>query len=59
VILGTDGSREMLAVDNRDRLSTVALIDISAGGWEDAIPQMPIRQFIAQIDAGTFNFTWE
>lgn len=59
VILGTDGSREMLAVDNRDRLSTVVLIDIAAGSWEDAVPQMPIRQFIAQIEASTFNFTWK
>jgi hypothetical protein len=59
VILGTDGSREMLAVDDRDHLSTVVLIDITAGGWEDAVPQMPINQFIAQIEAGTFDFTWK
>lgn len=59
VILGTDRSREMLAVDDRDRLSTVVLIDITAGSWQEAIPQMPIKQFIAQIEAGTFNFTWK
>jgi hypothetical protein len=59
VILGTDGGREMLAVDDRDRLSTVVLIDITAGSWEEAVPQMPIKQFIAQIEAGSFNFTWK
>jgi hypothetical protein len=58
VILGTDGSREMLAVDDRDGRSTVVLVDITAGSWQEAIPQMPIKQFIAQIEAGTFNFTW-
>ena len=49
----------MLAVDDRDRLSTVTLIDITAGSWEEAIPQMPIKQFVAQLEAGTFNFTWK
>jgi hypothetical protein len=59
VIVGTDGSREMLAVDGRDHLSTVVLIDVTAEGWDDAVPQMPIAQFIAQVEAGTFDFTWE
>lgn len=59
MILGTDGSRDMLVVDARDRLSTVMLIDITTGSWADAVPQMPIAQFISQVEAGTFDFTWE
>jgi hypothetical protein len=59
MILGTDGSRIMLVVDVRDRLSTVMLIDITTESWADAVPQMPIAQFIGQVEAGTFEFTWE
>jgi hypothetical protein len=59
VILGTDGSREMLAVDSRGPHATVVLIDITAEGWADAVPQVPVEQFIGQVEGGTFDFTWE
>jgi hypothetical protein len=59
LILGSDGSREMLAVDTRDPLAPVALIDTTSASWSDAIPQMPVEQLVAQIEAGTFEFTWE
>jgi hypothetical protein len=59
-VLGTDGSREMLAVDTRDPAVTgVVLIDITSTGWADAIPQMPLGQFIGQVEAGAFQFTWD
>jgi hypothetical protein len=29
------------------------------GGWANALPQMPVEQFITEVEAGTFNFTWE
>lgn len=57
-ILGTDGSREMLAVDTRDSLATVVLIDITSTSWADALVQLPVGQFISQVEAGTFHFTW-
>jgi hypothetical protein len=57
-ILGTDGSREMLAVDTRNPAATVVLIDITSTGWADAVPQMPVGQFISQVEAGTFDFAW-
>lgn len=59
VILGTDGSSEMLAVDGRDRLAPVVAIGNTTQGWADAVPQMPVEQFIGQVEAGTFDFTWE
>jgi hypothetical protein len=59
MILGTDGSREMLAVDSRDPLAPVTLVDITSDGWANALPQMPVEQFVAEVEAGTFEFTWE
>lgn len=59
VILGTDGSSEMLAVDGRDRVAPVMLISNTTQGWADAVPQMSIGQFIAQIEAGIFEFIWQ
>jgi len=58
MILGGDRSREMLAVDARNNAANIVLIDITAGSWDHAVPQMPIQQFIAEIEAGTFEFTW-
>ena len=59
VILGGDGSREMLAADARSDPAPVVLIDISAEGWQDAVPQAEdVPEFIQRIEAGTFKFTW-
>ncbi|HEX9354468.1 MAG TPA: hypothetical protein VF933_11720 [Streptosporangiaceae bacterium] len=41
VILGSDGSREMLAVDTRSDPAPVVLIDIRAEGWQDADQASP------------------
>jgi hypothetical protein len=41
VIIGTDGSREMLALDGRIQPSPVVLVDIVFSGWDDAIRQAP------------------
>ena len=59
MLLGTDGGREMLVVDSRDPLSPVTLVDITSDGWANALPQMPVEQFITQVEAGTFNLTGE
>lgn len=59
LILGNDGNRAMLALDTRDPLAPVVLIDITSASWADAIPQMPVEQFVAQVEAETFEFTWE
>jgi hypothetical protein len=59
VILGTDGGGEMLAVDGRDRSAPLVLIPMITQGWADALPQMPVEQFIGQVEAGTFDFTWD
>jgi hypothetical protein len=41
VVIGTDGSREMLALDGRSQPSPVVLVDIVFSGWDDAIRQAP------------------
>ena len=41
VIIGTDGSREMLALDGRSEPSPVVLVDVVFSGWGDAIWQAP------------------
>jgi hypothetical protein len=38
---GTDGSREMLALDCRSEPSPVVLVDVVFSGWDDAIWQAP------------------
>ncbi len=57
MILGTNRSREMLVSDSRDPLAPVVLVDITSDGWTNALPQMPVEQFIAEVEAGTFKFT--
>lgn len=41
IIIGSDGSREMLALDGRSDPSPVVLVDVVFSGWEDAIWQAP------------------
>ena len=59
MILGTNGSREMLVADSRDPRAPLVLVDITSDGWANALPQMPVEQFISEVDAGTFSFSWE
>ncbi|MDX6333734.1 MAG: hypothetical protein QOG05_1074 [Streptosporangiaceae bacterium] len=40
-IIGTDGSREMLAIDGRSEPSPVVLVDVAFSRWDDAIWQAP------------------
>lgn len=59
LILGTDGSREILAADIRSETAPVVLIDITGEGWDDALPQVPsLAEFIEQVEAWTFEFRW-
>ncbi|HEY1639993.1 MAG TPA: hypothetical protein VGG35_04850 [Streptosporangiaceae bacterium] len=59
LILGTDGSREILAADIRSTTAPVVLIDITGEGWDDALPQAPsLAEFIGRVEAGTFEFRW-
>jgi len=46
-------------VDSRDPLAPVALVDVASDGWASAVPQLPVGQFISEVEAGTFRFTWE
>jgi hypothetical protein len=41
VIIGTDGSREMVALDGRSDPSPVVLVDVDFSGWDDAMWQAP------------------
>jgi hypothetical protein len=41
VAIGGDGSRELLAFDFRQDPPSLVLIDITAEGWHQAIPQAP------------------
>jgi hypothetical protein len=59
MILGSDAGGEMLVVDGRDPLAPVALVDITSDGRANALPQMPVERFIAEVEAGTFEFTWQ
>lgn len=45
IIIGTDGSREMLALDNRSEPSAVVLVDLVFSGWDGAVEATcPITQ---------------
>jgi hypothetical protein len=58
VILGTDGSRELLAADSRRAPPPVVLLDITSTSWHDALPQADtVAQFVEQIENGTFDFS--
>jgi hypothetical protein len=60
VILGTDGSREQLAVDARLDDPPVVLADITSQDWGDAIRQADsVAQFIAQVEDGSFTFLFQ
>jgi hypothetical protein len=41
VLIGTDGGREMLALDCRSEPSPVVLVDVVFSGWDHAIWQAP------------------
>ncbi|MGX1267286.1 SMI1/KNR4 family protein [Streptomyces phaeoluteigriseus] len=41
VVIGGDGSREMLTYDFRQDLPSLVMLDVSAEGWSSAIHQAP------------------
>jgi hypothetical protein len=58
LLLASDGSNELIAVDTRDPLMPVVHLGTASGGWEHATPQgYGIAEFIAQVEAGTFEFS--
>lgn len=59
-IIGGDSSREQLVLDLRSDPAPVLLVDITSGGWENAVQQAnDVRQLIERIEAGTFAFDLE
>ena len=59
LLIGSDGSNELIAVDTRDPLMPVVHLGTASGGWAHTTPQgYGIAEFIAQVEAGTFEFTW-
>ncbi|WP_211898225.1 hypothetical protein [Saccharopolyspora erythraea] len=57
VVLGGDGSRELLTVDLRHDPAPVMLVDLTTSGWQDARPQADdIARFIERIESGTFAY---
>jgi hypothetical protein len=58
-VIGGDGSRELLCLDLREDPAPVLLVDVTSAGWEDNPRQSDdVETFIAQIEDGTFDFTW-
>lgn len=56
-IIGGDGSREQLVLDLGSDPAPVLLVDISSGGWDNAIRRADdVSQLIDRIEAGTFAF---
>jgi hypothetical protein len=50
IVIGGDGSREMLTYDFRHGQARLVLLDITAGDWSDAIYQAPsLTEFLAQF----------
>ena len=59
VIIGTDGSREMLALDGRSEPSPVVLVDVVFSGWIDAIWQAPdLAAFLREYPEQGLRWSW-
>jgi hypothetical protein len=59
LVLGSNGAREVIAVDARLDPAPVVLVDVTADGWEDGLEQAAsIAEFTRQVEAGTFDYTW-
>jgi hypothetical protein len=57
VVIGGDGSREMLVYDFREDPPAVVLLDITAGGWPDALYQAPsLTALLEQFPAHGWRF---
>jgi hypothetical protein len=62
IIIGTEGSREMLALDGRNDPSPVVLVDVVFSGWDDVIWQAPdlatfLREYPERAFAGASAVT--
>lgn len=50
LVIGTDGSREMIAFDFRRQPPPVVLVDMASSGWTDAFLQAPnFTSFLRQV----------
>jgi hypothetical protein len=59
-IIGGDGGREHIALDLRADPAPVMMVEITSGGWEGSVRQAPdVASFLARVEAGTFDLTWE
>ncbi|HVE42966.1 MAG TPA: SMI1/KNR4 family protein [Planctomycetota bacterium] len=57
LFIGDDGAGEHLAVDLREARPRVMAVPNVSSGWTDAIEQTAsLDDFLAQVDAGSFNF---
>jgi hypothetical protein len=60
LIIGSDGSRELLAVDTRNSSPPVVCVDISSSGWSAAQEQAAsIETFVRAIEEGRFEFAFQ
>jgi hypothetical protein len=58
VVIGSDGSREVVALDFRSSTPPVVLLDITAEGWDDVLPQAAsFSEFMDQRRRGE-PFRW-
>lgn len=57
VLIGCDGSRELVGFDNRQQPAPVVLVQITSSGWEDAVVQAPsFSEFRVQLDQSGYRF---
>jgi len=57
VIIGCDGSREMVGFDFRSAMARVVLVDITSSGWGDAVWQADsFTNFLQRMDETGFHF---
>lgn len=58
--IGTDGSRETLALDLRTERPGVTLVTLDSPGWQDAIPQADsVDEFLRRVEEGSFTLSFE
>lgn len=59
-IIGGDGGREHIALDLRADPAPVLLVEITSDGWAGCVRQATdVASFLARVEAGAFDFTWE
>lgn len=57
LVIGTDGSREMIGLDLRKTPPPIVLVDISSSGWSDAFFQAnSFSEFLKQVQDRGFQW---